>query len=244
MALGCAVSSGRRHCWANCRCLVVRPPPPPMQSEDMDEDCRGLIRPTAKYELCHHRKRFGIGYHDKTHYWQRMKWLARKILYRTLQCLVLPILLVLLLLSPVRHGWQFMHWISLADVIRARPRKRLQGLLDRSLVPRSLLDRSTGIWGGEVVPGWPNTPYTLREPVPRLKVCREQGCLNGWVAAAEAKKAEGASNTTLRIPNPPHLTGKFACIQCRSVRSPLEIIPKIFRCNSSNRASAEWEAFN
>ena len=35
-----------------------------------------------------------------------------QILFRTLQCLVLPILLVLL--SPVRRGWQFMHWMKIS----------------------------------------------------------------------------------------------------------------------------------
>ena len=34
--------------------------------------------------------------------------------------------------------------------------------------------------------------------------------------AAEAKKAEGASWTVLRIPSPPHLTGSVACVQVRS----------------------------
>ena len=32
----------------------------------------------------------------------------------------------------------------------------------------------------------------------------------GMVDAAEAKNAEGASKSTLQIPNPPHLTGKLA----------------------------------
>ena len=41
------------------------------------------------------------------------------------------------------------------------------------------------------------------------------------VAAAEAKKAEGASNTTLRTPRPPSLIGREAWIHASSVKSQL-----------------------
>ena len=40
-------------------------------------------------------------------------------------------------------------------------------------------------------------------------VAIEEDC-KSKVDAAEAKNAEGASKSTLRIPNPPHLTGKLA----------------------------------
>ena len=39
-----------------------------------------------------------------------------------------------------------------------------------------------------------------------------------WVGAAEAENAEGASKSTLRITNLPHLTGKLARIQWRSLK--------------------------
>ena len=86
----------------------------------------------------------------------------------------------------------------------------------------------------------PTTPST--NPSRGWKFTGSKAAWVGSVAAAEAKKAEGASKATLRIPKPPHLTGKFACIQCWSDSSQLEILPKIARCNSSNRTSAGWEA--
>ena len=89
------------------------------------------------------------------------------------------------------------------------------------------------------------TKYQLHPPQTHPRGWKFTGSKAAWVgrvAAAEAKKAEGASKATLRIPKPPHLTGKFACIQCWSDSSQLEILPKIARCNSSNRTSAGWEA--
>ena len=60
------------------------------------------------------------------------------------------------------------------------------------------------------------TKYQLHPPRTHPRGWKFTGSKAAWVgsvAAAEAKKAEGASKATLRIPKPPHLTGKFACIQ-------------------------------
>ena len=64
----------------------------------------------------------------------------------------------------------------------------------------------------------------------------------GKVNAAEAKKAEGASKSTLRMPNPPYLTGKLAWIQWRSLKSQFAMLPKTRRSKASKRDSKGWEA--
>ena len=51
--------------------------------------------------------------------------------------------------------------------------------------------------------------------------------MSSWrssVLAAEAKKAEGASEATRRIPKPPSLTGRLACVHCISDRSEFVMV--------------------
>ena len=51
--------------------------------------------------------------------------------------------------------------------------------------------------------------------------------ISSWrsqVLAAEAKNAEGASEATLRIPRPPSLTGRLACVHWVSDRSELVMV--------------------
>ena len=47
------------------------------------------------------------------------------------------------------------------------------------------------------------------------------------VLAADAKKAEDASETALRTPKPPHLTGSEACSQPSSVKSMLIVVVSV-----------------
>ena len=68
-------------------------------------------------------------------------------------------------------------------------KKALQGMLYGSLIPRSLFDRTTGIWGWTAVFGWPNTSYTLHEPIRGWKFTGSKAAWVGRVAAAEAKKS-------------------------------------------------------
>ena len=60
------------------------------------------------------------------------------------------------------------------------------------------------------------------------------------VLAADAKKAEGASAAARRIPRPPSLTGRLACIHC--VSDKLEFVIALMpECKSlSNVAREEW----
>jgi hypothetical protein len=57
------------------------------------------------------------------------------------------------------------------------------------------------------------------------------------VAAADARKAEDASDTTERTPRPPYLAGKLACSHCPFVRSTLQILPTADLSCLSNRSS-------
>jgi len=58
------------------------------------------------------------------------------------------------------------------------------------------------------------------------------------VPAAEAKKAEGASDDTRRTPRPPFLTGRLACIHWTSVRSVLVMVQTLSLSRSSNFCKA------
>ena len=60
------------------------------------------------------------------------------------------------------------------------------------------------------------------------------------VPAAEAKKAEGASRAALRIPSPPSLTGRLACIQLTSDILMLMILESPDLSSASNRSSSGW----
>ena len=52
----------------------------------------------------------------------------------------------------------------------------------------------------------------------RIRHCKSR------VAAAEAMKAESASDATLRMPRPPNLVGRPACDHCWSDRLTLQIL--------------------
>ena len=62
------------------------------------------------------------------------------------------------------------------------------------------------------------------------------------VPAAEAKKAEGASRAALRIPSPPSLTGRLACIQLTSEILMLMIPESPDLSSASNRSSSGSKA--
>ena len=91
--------------------------------------------------------------------------------------------------------------------------------------------------------------YRLDQTAETISTCwsiteKEAGRAADWmlsVDAAEARNAEGARTSTLRIPSPPCLTGRDAWIQLMSLRVQLAIFPMAVRCKSSNWMSAGFE---
>ena len=77
-----------------------------------------------------------------------------------------------------------------------------------------------------------------------VRILKDPGNRADWiisVAAAEARNAEGARMSTLRISNPPFLTSKDTWVQLMSLRVELAIFSSAMRCKSSNWMSAGFE---
>jgi len=83
-------------------------------------------------------------------------------------------------------------------------------------------------------------PWTEASMVPAIEL-RDNSC--SWsvsVAAAEARKAEEASEEIRRTPRPPSFTGKLAWSHWRSARLGLQMVPMPFLSRLSNIPRHRW----
>ena len=92
-------------------------------------------------------------------------------------------------------------------------------------------------------PGWLNLADQCAKTAVTAEStgARQLSRISSWrrrVPAADAKKAEGASDDTRRIPRPPFLTGRLACSHWVSVRSVLDMSHAQDLSRESNRSSA------
>ena len=73
------------------------------------------------------------------------------------------------------------------------------------------------------------TEFTVGSVDPTVTLRIRSSCCGVSVPAADARKAEGASEVTRRTPSPPSLTGRLAWSDWRSVRSKLVVAQTPFR---------------
>jgi len=76
--------------------------------------------------------------------------------------------------------------------------------------------------------------------VPAIELRNNSSCWSVSVAAAEARKAEDASDETRLTPSPPSFTGKLAWRHWMSVRSRLQVVPMPFMSRLSNITRRGW----
>ena len=100
---------------------------------------------------------------------------------------------------------------------------------DDWFVPRWLSVCDDAWWTRKSMDRWPGTPH-WGSVVAAVALRRRSCCCIVSVPAADAKKAEGASEVTRRTPSPPFLTGRLAWSHWRSVRSQL-VMAQIACCH-------------